>query len=56
MLPERNGNNDRVIAYLAGRGISRGIIKYCIRTEKLYESREHHNAVFVGFDRQGVPR
>ena len=55
-LPERNGKNDRVIAYLSSRGIHRTLIDYCIRTGRLYESREHHNAVFVGFDREGVPR
>jgi len=55
-LPERNGNNDRVIAYLANRGIHRSLIDYCIRTGRLYESRKYHNAVFVGFDRENVPR
>ena len=56
LLPEKNENNDRVIAYLIGRGIHREIIYYCIRTKRLYESREYHNAVFVGFDRHGVPK
>lgn len=56
LLPEKNESNDRVIAYLTGRGIHRTLLDYCICTERLYESRYHHNAVFVGFDRQGVPR
>ena len=56
ILPERNGNNDRVVAYLTGRGISKGIVEFCIRSGRLYESKEYHNAVFVGFDRDGVPR
>lgn len=56
LLPEKNKNNDRVIAYLTGRGIHRTLLDYCICTERVYESRYHHNAVFVGFDRQGVPR
>jgi len=56
LLPERNGNNVRVIDYLANRGIHRSLIDYCIRTGRLYESREYHNAVFVGFDREDVPR
>lgn len=55
-LPEKNGNNDRVIAYLTERGIYITLIDYCIQTGRLYESRQRHNAVFVGFDRQGVPR
>jgi hypothetical protein len=56
LLPKKNKNNNCVIAYLSGRGIHRALIEYSIQTGRLYESREHHNAVFVGFDRQGVPR
>ncbi|MBA1335613.1 MAG: hypothetical protein HPY66_1239 [Firmicutes bacterium] len=56
LLPEKNENNDRIIAYLMGRGIHREIIDYCIRTKRLYESRDYHNAVFIGFDRHGVPK
>lgn len=56
LLPEKNENNDRIIAYLIGRGIHRDIIDYCIKSNRLYESRDYHNAVFIGFDRHGVPR
>lgn len=56
LLPEKNDNNDRVIAYLTGRGIHRDIIDYCIQTKCLYESRNYHNAVFVGFDMNGTPK
>jgi hypothetical protein len=56
LLPERNQNNDRVVAYLKGRGIHGALIDYCLQTGRLYESRYHRNAVFVGFDPQGVPR
>ena len=56
LLPEKNENNDRVIAYIMGRGIHREIIDYCIHTKRLYESRDYHNAVFIGFDRQDVPK
>jgi hypothetical protein len=56
LLPEKNENNNRVVAYLAGRGIHRDIIDYCIRTNRFYESKDYHNAVFVGFDRNGVPQ
>lgn len=55
LLPDKNENCNRVIAYLTGRGIHRALIDYCIRTKRLYESREYHNAVFVGFNRQGMP-
>ena len=56
LLPERNQNNDRVTAYLKGRGIHDTLIDYCLQTGRLYESRYRRNAVFVGFDPQGVPR
>ncbi|MCG9968395.1 DUF3991 and toprim domain-containing protein [Pelotomaculum terephthalicicum JT] len=56
LLPEKNKNNDRVAAYLTGRGIHRTLIDYCLQTGRLYESCYRHNAVFVGFDPQGVPR
>lgn len=56
LLPEKNENNDRVIAYLTGRGIHRNLIDYCIETERLYESHPYHNAVFIGFDRKGTPK
>ena len=56
LLPEKNESNDRVIAYLTGRGIHREIIDYCIQTNRLYESRDYHNAVFISFDRHGAPR
>lgn len=42
LLPERSPTNDRVIAYLTGRGIDREILDYCIQTGKLYESLPHH--------------
>jgi len=56
LLPEKHENNNRVIAYLIGRGIHSTLIDYCIRTGRLYESRDYHNAVFVGLARQGIPR
>ncbi len=56
LLPEKNENNDHVITYLMGRSIHQEIIDYCIRTKQLYESRDYHNAVFIGFDRHGVPK
>ncbi|WP_313559049.1 DUF3991 and TOPRIM domain-containing protein [Ruminiclostridium cellobioparum] len=56
LLPEKNENNDRVIAYLTGRGIHRDLIDYCMETERLYESHPYHNAVFIGFDRKDTPK
>jgi hypothetical protein len=49
-LPPANVNNDKVIAYLRGRGIDSDIIKRCIDGGLLYEAAKSHNCVFVGFD------
>jgi len=48
-LPSANINNDRVYAYLRGRGIDGDIIKRCIDGKLLYENK-NHNCVFVGYD------
>lgn len=34
----------------------RDIIDYCIYSNRLYESRDYHNAVFIGYDQRGIPR
>ena len=41
-----------MFVYLCSRGIDPEIINQCINHGQLYEEREHHNAVFVGFDRE----
>ena len=57
VLPEaQEGYPARVVRYLAGRGIARSVIDYCIEHRLLYESKEYHNAVFVGYDAGGVAR
>ncbi|CAM3465258.1 DUF3991 domain-containing protein [Marinicrinis lubricantis] len=55
-LPEPNRNSHRVMTYLNKRGIHRALVEYCLETGRLYESRRYHNAVFVGFDQEGIPR
>lgn len=55
-LPNRNPSSEKITAYLLQRGIAPSIIGYCLRAGLLYESLPYHNAVFVGFDRQGTPR
>ena len=57
VLPEaQEGHPARVVRYLAGRGIARSVIDYCIDHRLLYETKEYHNAVFVGYDVGGVAR
>ncbi|WP_410079676.1 DUF3991 and toprim domain-containing protein [Ruminococcus sp.] len=56
-LPEANTNMHRVYAYLIKqRFISPHIISHFAKQHTLYEDKEHHNAVFVGLDENGVPR
>ena len=50
LLPERYLNNRRVTAYLLSRGIDIAVLDYCFQHGLLYESAEHHNAVFVGYE------
>lgn len=52
-LPERNINNDRVIMYLTEtRKLDRSIVDGLIRYNKIYEEKQHHNAVFVAYDKE----
>ena len=56
-LPEANDNMHRVFAYLIKqRFIAAEVITHFARRKLLYEDKEHHNAVFVGADENGVPR
>lgn len=56
-LPEANENMHRVFAYLIKqRFIAPDIISFFAKSHTLYEDKEHHNAVFVGADEDGVPR
>lgn len=51
--PEKNDTMKRVYAYLISkRHISREILSFFVRQGTLYECAEHHNAVFVGKDRE----
>lgn len=56
-LPEPNSNMHRVYAYLIKqRFIAPEVITHFAKQHTLYEDKEHHNAVFVGVDENGVPR
>ncbi|HCG34941.1 MAG: DUF3991 and toprim domain-containing protein [Eubacteriales bacterium] len=55
VLPEANSDMRRVFAYLLKqRFIDRDIIHYFAHNGMLYEDTEHHNAVFVGKDENGI--
>ena len=56
-LSEANANMHRVYAYLIKqRFIAAEVITHFAKQHTLYEDKEHHNAVFVGLDKNGVPR
>lgn len=56
-LPPKNDNMRRVYAYLVKhRGIDSNVLNAFVNAEMIYESTDYHNAVFVGYDKDGVPR
>lgn len=56
-LPPKNDNMRRVYGYLINRrGIDREVLAAFVCKGMIYESADYHNAVFVGYDRDGVPR
>lgn len=56
LLPEPYRYQTYVVSYLRRRGIDTEIIEFCLQTGRIYESRNYHNAVFVGRDGEGKPR
>lgn len=56
-LPPANDNMRRVFAYLLNRrGIDKDVLYAFIHKKMIYESAQYHNVVFVGFDKDGIPR
>ncbi len=53
LMPELSETTDRVEKYLQGRGIHPVIIRYCLDNKLLFESADYHNAMFVGYDKDG---
>lgn len=56
-LPPKNDTMRRVYAYLVKhRGIDSEVLNTFVKAGMIYESADYHNAVFVGYDTDGVPR
>lgn len=56
-LPEANENMRRVFAYLIKtRLLDREVVTHFAKAKMLYEDAACHNAVFVGFDKDGTAR
>lgn len=54
IIPKPYKNNERILHYLTSvRKIDREILNYFISAGLIYEEREHHNVVFLGFDQFG---
>jgi len=56
-LPEPAGSNAYLYRYLEHeRGIAHPVIDFFVKKGILYEAKNYHNIVFVGTDRDGVPK
>lgn len=56
-MPKAYWNMDKVKFYLHDvRGIDEDVIQAFVDKNMIFESADYHNAVFVGFDKNGVPR
>ena len=52
MLPQKNDNCNRAKYYLMKRGIDAQIIEECVNENLIYEEKNNHNVVFVGYDKK----
>ena len=55
-MPELNSDPSRAAQYLIGRGIDPEIVQWCIDHKLIYETTKYQNVLFVGYDREGIPR
>lgn len=56
-LPPPNDTMNRTFAYpTRTRGIDRTVLQTFADSGMIYESEKYHNAVFVGYDADGIPR
>lgn len=56
-LPLHNSTADSAIQYLTDRrGLNRKLVEAFLISGDIYEDAQHHNVVFVGRDRSGIPR
>ncbi len=57
LLPLKHDNLRRIFAYLVNeRGIDREVLHEFVHAKMIYECATFHNVVFVGYDKNGVPR
>lgn len=56
LIPELSEDTTLVERYLQRRGIHPIVIRSCIEQKCLFETKQYHNALFIGYDSEGVPR
>lgn len=57
IMSERNDNHRRAFAYLnKRRGIDSEIVSEMMKQKRIYESKDYHNCVCVGFDENEEPK
>lgn len=57
ILPERADSNESLYRYLTGeRAIDRKVVDFFVGKDLIYESRNYHNIVFKGNDKDGKTR
>ncbi|MCQ4756925.1 MAG: DUF3991 and TOPRIM domain-containing protein [Anaerostipes sp.] len=57
VLPESSPDNSYLYDYLnKDRAISRAVIDYFVNNDLIYESRDYHNVVFKGMDKDGITK
>lgn len=56
IMPQLEKYPYRAIGYLKSRGIHEEVINYCVEHSMLFETLQYHNAVFVGYDKEGIAR
>jgi len=56
VLPIKDNNCDKVKAYLISRGIDKEIIEECIKNNLIYQEKLYNNVVFVGYNKEKIPK
>ena len=56
LMPKLDEDTSQVEKYLYSRGIHPAVTLYCIEKKLLYQTAAYHNALFVGYDKEGTPR
>ncbi len=51
ILPQKANNYEKVKQYLMKRGIAKEIVDECIKNNLIYEEKNYHNVIFVGYDK-----